>query len=169
MTERDLDAVLAVQAECYGPAMNESRETVFARLRAFSHTAWMAQGEQGACAYLVAYESRVGRVTPLGGVFQRSESVDSLYLHDLAVSPRLKGQGVGRRLVEHALQQARQAGLPYSSLVSVQDSQAFWGSFGYEPWIELHPESQGALLSYGANACYMVRALDAAQAWVPAV
>ncbi|WBY03154.1 GNAT family N-acetyltransferase [Ramlibacter tataouinensis] len=159
MTEADLGAVLAIQAECYGPAMNETRETVLARLRAFPHTAWVAHDTQGACAYLVAYESRLGRVTALGGDFRRSERADSLYLHDLAVSPRAKGRGAGRLLVEQALQQARHAGLAHSCLVSVQDSQAFWRSFGYEPRLELPAESQPALQTYGPGACYMARAI----------
>lgn len=164
MTEADLPAMLAIQAQCYGPSMNESRETVLARLQAFPRTAWVAHDGQGACAYLVAYETRLGRVTPLGGRFRRSEHPDSLYLHDLAVSPRAKGRGVGRLLVDQALQQARHAGLAHSCLVSVQDSQPFWRSFGYEPWRGLQAQSQPALQTYGAGACYMARLVPAPSA-----
>ena len=96
MAEADMDAVLAVQAACYPPAMREAADVVRARLRASPDTVFVARDAQGVCAYLFAYPSRLGKVTPLGGRFSLPETPDTLYLHDLAVAPRAAGQGVAR-------------------------------------------------------------------------
>ena len=155
MAEADLDAALAVQAACYPPAMQEAADVVRARLRASPDTVLVARDEDGVCAYLFAYPSRLGKVTPLGGGFAVPETPDTLYLHDLAVSPRAAGQGVARRLVDAML--ARAGGLRHSALVSVQDSRRFWESLGYVPTAG----DLAALATYPAGALYMAKQLSA--------
>ncbi len=155
MAEADLDAVLAVQAACYPPAMQEAADVVRARLRASPDTVLVARDADGICAYLFAYPSRLGKVTPLGGHFTLPDTPDTLYLHDLAVAPRAGGQGVARRLVDTLL--ARAAGLRHSALVSVQDSRRFWESLGYAA----AAGDDVALATYPAGALYMARRLSA--------
>ena len=155
MAEADLDAVLAVQAACYPPAMQEAADVVRARLRASPDTVLVARDADGVCAYLFAYPSRLGKVTPLGGAFAVPEAPDTLYLHDLAVAPRVAGQGVARRLVDTML--ARAGGLRHSALVSVQDSRRFWESLGYLP----AAGDEAALATYPAGALYMTKRLSA--------
>ncbi len=155
MAEADLDAVLAVQAACYPPAMQEAADVVRARLRASPGTVLVARDADGVCAYLFAYPSRLGKVTPLGGEFAVSAMPDTLYLHDLAVAPRAAGQGVARRLVDAML--ARAGGLRHSALVSVQKSRRFWESLGYTR----AGGDPGALATYPAGALYMTKRLSA--------
>ncbi|KGF81792.1 hypothetical protein IA69_11090 [Massilia sp. JS1662] len=155
MTEADLDAVLAVQAACYPPAMQEAADVVRARLRASPDTVLVARDAAGVCAYLFAYRSRLGKVTPLGGHFALPDAPDTLYLHDLAVAPRAAGQGVARRLVEAML--VRAGGLRHSALVSVQDTRRFWESLGYLP----AAGDPAALATYPDDALYMARRLSA--------
>jgi ribosomal protein S18 acetylase RimI-like enzyme len=101
MREDDLDAVLAVQAACYPPAMQEAAAVV------------------------------LGKVTPLDAPFALPEAPDTLYVHDLAVAPRALGRGLARRLLAQLLDGARARGLRHSALVSVQGSQGFWAGLGY--------------------------------------
>jgi predicted N-acetyltransferase YhbS len=155
LTETDLDAVLAVQAACYPPAMQEAAEVVRARLRASPDTVLVARDAQGVCAYLFAYPSRLGKVTPLGGHFALPDAPDTLYLHDLAVAPRAAGQGVARRLVAALL--ARAGGLRHSALVSVQDSRPFWESMGYAA----AAGDASALATYPTDAQYMTKRMSA--------
>jgi predicted N-acetyltransferase YhbS len=155
MAEADLDAVLAVQAACYPPPMQEAADVVRARLRASPDTVLVARDADGVCAYLFAYPSRLGKVTPLGGDFSLPATPDTLYLHDLAVAPRAAGQGVARRLVDAML--ARAGGLRHSALVSVQDSRRFWESLGYMP----AAGDAAALATYPADALYMSKRLSA--------
>ena len=119
----------------------------------------MAEDDEGVCAYLFAYRSRVGKVTPLDGEFQPHAEADCLYLHDLAVSRRASGRGIGPALVRKNLEQARAHQLRYSALVSVQESEAFWSRLGYAAQTELEPPQASNLASYQIPAVYMVRAL----------
>jgi predicted N-acetyltransferase YhbS len=155
MAPADLDAVLAVQAACYPPPMQEAADVVRARVHASPDTVLVARDGDGVCAYLFAYPSRLGKVTSLGGEFSVPQTPDTLYLHDLAVAPRAAGQGIARRLVDAML--ARAGGLRHSALVSVQDSRRFWESLGY-----LRADGDvAALATYPADAVYMTKRLSA--------
>jgi GNAT superfamily N-acetyltransferase len=129
--ESDLAAVLAVQAACYPPAMQEPADVVLERMRAAPGTVLVARAGGRVEAYLFGYPSQRGKVTPLGGAFALAPDADTLYLHDLAVAPRAAGQGIARRLVARLLEHGARRGLVYSALVSVQDSRRFWESLGY--------------------------------------
>lgn len=159
MRPDDLAAVLAVQAACYPPAMQEAAAVVRARLRAANDTCLVAHDDGGVCAYLFAYPGRLGKVTPLGAEFAPRLDADTLYLHDLSVAPRALGRGLARRLVGQLLDGARSHGLRSSALVSVQDSAAFWQAFGYHAVEPDCPQARAALASYPGGARYMVRVL----------
>nr|WP_314538905.1 GNAT family N-acetyltransferase [uncultured Massilia sp.] len=155
MRDDDLDAVLAVQADCYPPPMREAADVVLARRRAAPATAIVACAGADVCGYLFAYPSVHGKVTPLGGAFALPEAPDTLYLHDLAVAPRALGQGVARRLVDRMHGIGAQQGLTHAALVSVQDSRRFWEGFGYV----VAAGDAAALASYPPGALYMARPL----------
>lgn len=159
MQEPDIPAVLSIQETCYATDMHEEEAVIRARLHAFPDLAWVAEDALGVCAYLFAYRSRVGKVTPLDGEFKRHDEPDCLYLHDLAVASRAAGKGIGPALARHNLQQARAQKLRYCALVSVQDSHGFWSRLGYVPHAELDPPQAGHLASYRSPAVYMVREL----------
>lgn len=159
MTQDDLSAVVCVQAECYPAAMQEAESTLRERLRLAPDSAWVAEDDGGVCAYLVGYRSRLGKVTPLGALFDVAESADTLYLHDLAVSNRCKGRGIGTALVRRAGQKAADEGLAYSALVSVQGSRGFWERLGYLVWDGLEPVQLAHLKTYPGPSWYMVRNL----------
>ena len=157
----DLDAVMAVQAACYPPSMQEPRAVVEARLLAAAASCAVAcDGEgDGVCAYLFAYPSRLGAVTDLGAPFAPAPQPDTLYLHDLSVAPRAHGRGLARALVEHLLAAGREQGLRHAALVSVQDSASFWAGFGFRPAPATGPGSGVGLATYPGAAVYMARAL----------
>lgn len=157
--EHDIAAVLAIQAESYSEQLLESAAIIRQRLASFPDLAWVAEDGEGVCAYLFGYRSRSGLVTPLDGSFAEPETADCLYLHDLAVSRRAGGRGIGPALVQRLLEQGRASRLRYSALVSVQDSQSFWSRQGYAEHTELDARQQHNLESYGVPAVYMVKSL----------
>lgn len=159
MRRNDLAAVLEVQAACYPPEMREAEAVVLARMAAAADTCIVATDRGGVCAYLFAYPSRLGAVTPLGAGFDVAHEPDTLYLHDLALAPRVHGRGLARRLVEHLLEHARGAGIEASSLVSVQDTAAFWTALGYVETGVDGPQARAALATYPGVARYMTRRL----------
>jgi len=157
MREDELDAVLAVQALCYPPSMQEPAAVVLARLRTAPTTTLVA-GEGGTVrAYLFAYPSRLGRITPLAAPFVPAPLPDTLYLHDLAVAPQALGRGLGRRLVQRLLDGAAACGLRHAALVSVQDTRRFWEGLGFQ--VDGARPRCEALASYPGGAVYMTRHL----------
>jgi predicted N-acetyltransferase YhbS len=158
MTEQDLHGVLAVQAACYPASMQEPAAVVLARLRAAPSTALVARDPDGICAYVFAYPSALGRITPLNAGFTPAPDADTLYVHDLAVHPRAHGQGLGRRLAQTLFDTARGLGLAHGALVAVLDAHAFWKNLGFS---ETSPgQGAAALASYPGEALYMCRRID---------
>jgi GNAT superfamily N-acetyltransferase len=160
MREDDLPGVLALQAACYPPAMQEPGAVVLARLRAAPASTLVALNDTaGVCAYVFAYPSRRGRITALHAGFVPAPDADTLYIHDLAVDPRVHGRGLGRRLAQALLDGARGRGLRHAALVAVLDARPFWESLGFA--ITDPGEGSGILASYPGTAVYMSRLLNA--------
>lgn len=154
----DLPAVARIQALAYPAGFIEDDATLRERLLAHPDTAWVACAAGQAAAYLVAYRSVLGKITPLAAPFAPSAQANCLYLHDLAVHPAYSGQGLGPRLVRHALQVGAR-GMAWSALVSVQASQPFWQALGYQN----HPLTGAAqrqnLATYPGQGVYMAQSL----------
>lgn len=160
MQVSDLSAVARIQALAYPAAFLEEDATLRDRLSAHAETAWVACSSGKIAAYLVAYRSLLGKVTPLGGQFAPNAQANCLYLHDLAVHPDCIGQGLGPRLVQHALHAATQ-GMAWSALVSVQSSQPFWQALGYQSQPLEDAGQRQNLATYSGPAVYMVQRLAA--------
>lgn len=161
MTLSDLPAVLDIQRACYGEGFLEGADVIAQRLRSPANLSCVAAGAGATVfAYLAAYRSRPGKLTPLHGDFEAVAQPDTLYLHDMAVVPSAKGQGLAQLLVEHLWALGRSEGLACTALVSVQGSQAFWARLGYQASVLADPVQQLHLDSYGTGASYMVRRLE---------
>ena len=156
MTEQDLPAVLAVQAACYPPAIQEPAAVVLARLRVAPRTSLVTADAGGICAYVFAYPSRLGAVTPLGARFGPAPDADTLYVHDLAVAPRALGRGLARGIVTALLERVSSLDLPHAALVAVQDSRRFWEGQGFAPE-DAGEAGVRALATYPGGALYMAR------------
>ena len=150
----DLSDLLAVQLACYGEGFVESGEVFARRLASPANCSLVLEQGGAVCAYLAAYRSVRGKVTPLHGDFEAAAEPDTLYLHDMAVLPAHVGQGLAHALLQPLWGQARAEGLRHSALVS-----AYWQRQGYA----LHPlqnaTQQARLASYGDGAVYMMRTL----------
>ena len=151
----DIDAVLAIQSQCYGQGILEPRAVYERRLRAQAHCCLGAARDGRLQAYLAAYWSRPGAITPLHGDFAHYADASVLYLHDMAVAPEAKGQGAARALLAAARSLARQRNIRRTALVSVQGSQAYWQGLGYAARPVADALQQQHLRTYGAEAVYM--------------
>jgi predicted N-acetyltransferase YhbS len=155
MQADDVPGMLAVQAECYPPHMNEPASVLLARWQACGDTAWVACDPKGqVVAYLVGYWSRWGKVSPLGQAFQHAAEPEVLYLHDLAIGLAVRGQGAAQALVAVARQACQAAGLQGMTLVSVNGSLAFWQRMGWAV-MALDAVGQAALATYADDAVHM--------------
>ena len=156
LLEADVDAVLQIQTQCYGADFVEPREVFARRLQVAGQCSWAAVQGDEVLAYLAAYWSRPGAITPLNGEFADYADASVLYLHDMAVSPTAAGQGLARRMVDAAKTMARQRGVMRTALVSVQGSQAYWERQGYAVEIVKNAMHRQHLATYGPDALYMV-------------
>ena len=120
-----LPGLLAVQRACYGDDLVESAEVFARRLASSANCSLVLEMDGKVCAYLAAYHSEHGKVTPLQGDFETVAAPghsDTLYLHDLAVLPQLTGRGFAQALLAPLHAQAVAFGLQRAALVSVQGS-----------------------------------------------
>jgi len=152
LTAADAPSLVRVQAACYGPALLESQALYARRLASPAQQCSLGVRADGDAllAYLAAYWSVRGAVTPLHGDFKAREEADTLYLHDMAVLPAQAGRGLAQALLQAASRAARARGVYRAALVSVQGTEAFWRRQGFAP----APAPPG-LDSYGAGALYM--------------
>lgn len=160
LSATDVEALLHIQTVCYGSDFLETRAVFAQRLECLHHCS-IGVVRQGTAmptlrAYLAAYWSNRGKITPLNGVFTApAPGAQVLYLHDMSVLPELAGQGIARHLMQQLCQQARDRGLREAALVSVQGSQAYWEHQGFCV-ATLHDAQQlKHLQTYGEGACYM--------------
>ena len=161
MQSADLRAVVRLQDHCYAEWFYEAPQVVSQRLMLYPQSCWVAVYQDKIWGYLFSYPSKLSHINPLGAEFGQYEQANCLYLHDLAVSPDARGQGVATALLQTAQAYARTLELSYLTLVAVQNSAAFWQQqhFTLEPALPL--SAQQALATYGDKAVYLARALAA--------
>lgn len=155
----DLADLLAVQLACYGEGFVESGDVFARRLASPANCSLVLDQGGKVCAYLAAYRSVRGKVTPLHGDFVVVPAADTLYLHDMAVLPTCAGQGLARALLAPLWERAVQEGLRHTALVSVQGSQGYWARHGYAEQVLQDAVQRQRLATYGEGATYMVRRL----------
>lgn len=156
----DLAAIMAIQRECYPTVLREDRLTIEERMAVAAEYCWVAEDEHGIAAYLFAYPSMLGKITPFDGAFRIAREGDTLYFHDLAVLKRAAGSGLGSNLVDIALASAAAQGFAHSALVAVQDSSSFWKRLGYLEYGELTEPEQENLRTYPSTPVYMARPIQ---------
>ena len=162
LTVDELPGLLAVQHACYGEGCIEGAEVFARRLASPANCSLVLERDGQVCAYLAAYRSALGKVTPLHGDFEAVPQADTLYLHDMAVLPACAGQGLAQALLKSVWDHAMAQGLRHTALVSVQGSQTYWERHGYAQRPLVDAAQRDRLASYGAGAVYMARAMVAA-------
>ncbi|KAL4774446.1 acyl-CoA N-acyltransferase [Aspergillus nidulans var. acristatus] len=78
------------------------------------------------------------------------------YIHDVAVLPGLRGQGLAAQGIGRLLEVAAAKGFSRTCLVSVYGTGAFWGRFGFRPEV-VGEELKEKLRGYGDGAVYLTR------------
>lgn len=158
MTQADLGLVLAIQQRSYPSAYHEPLAAFENKLRRSPGSAWLAVSGEDTLAYLVTLPVDEAHFPALHAAsWSPAPQAKWLYLHDLAVDPAHRGSGAGQRLVEQAFEHARALGLEGLALVAVQSSQPYWERQGFQAREPGHATLRETLLSFGDEACFMVR------------
>ena len=157
LTLLDLDGLMQVQEACYGAQYMEGSAVYQDRIAHSAQCSLVAVQGDTVLAYLAAYPSSLGKITPLHGAFGAVQTPDTLYLHDMAVRPDCEGQGLASALLNALWRHAQSWSPRYTALVSVQGSQDYWQRKGYALHTALSAHDAAALRGYGDDAVYMAQ------------
>ena len=120
MTINDYDGVYALWVNTPGMGLNavdDSREGIEKYLRRNPTTSFIAQdGDRIVGVIMAGHDGRRG------------------YIHHTAVLPAYRGQGLGRRLVEYAMQALDEEGIQKVALVVFSENETgnvFWEKMGF--------------------------------------
>ncbi len=160
MEEKDLKAVIEIQAELFTSDLQEDISLLRRKCELFPEGCWVVKSEGKVIGYLVSHPWLLS-CPPMLGTYIESlpKAPDCLYLHDIGVVPRMAGKGVGREVIMKFKEFAGQKGYTVISLVAAMNTYEFWKKYKFGE-IRLDPKKQQSLVEhYGSQACYMTTAL----------
>ena len=158
MTVADLAAVEAI-ADAVHVAFPEDAAIPRERLALFPAGCRIAEDDAGTVGYCVAHPWRLGRVPPLDTLLGAIPAdADCLYIHDVAILPRGRGDGLGSTLCPMLVDVARAHRLATLALTAVSGSAPFWRRNGFSAVVSDALATK--LRSYGEGAIYMTRPVD---------
>lgn len=156
IADADWDVIAAMEARAYTElGLTEGRVALRSRADASPDTCFVLDVGARPAGYLLALpyppfaypdlERTEEPTTPA----HRPRS--NLHLHDIVVAERLRGRGLGQRLLDHLLLTAQARGFERISLIAVGRSERFWSARGFTAHPGIAPGG------YGADAVYMSR------------
>ena len=155
MAQPDLVSVERV-GDAVHPDYPEDAAIIAERLRLYPAGCLVLDGDKGIQGYAVAHPWLFGRPpllnTQLGQLPVRA---DTFYIHDLALTPEVRGGGLGTKAVNLLTYQAQLDAFMSMSLVAVDSSPGFWRRHGFEV---TEQEATRTALSTYEGAVFMARA-----------
>lgn len=160
MTGYDMAAVAEI-AGIVHPGFFESTEVLAERQSLYRNGAYLLEVNERPAGYVLSHPWRMGILPTLNTLLgSLPEDADTYYIHDLALLPMARRVGAARFIIDALAKHAMALGFPTLSLVSVNNSQAYWERQGFAV-VDI-PELFPKLLSYEPEARLMVRPLQAA-------
>jgi GNAT superfamily N-acetyltransferase len=155
MTEDDLDRVAEIATIGF-PNHFEGRPMFANRLALNPAGCFALQTPDGLEGYIIAYPWRAEAAPVLNTMIEAiPEAAEVIYLHDLVLTPAVRGQGWSKPAVQAVVDLAKAGGWATVALVAVNDAVDFWRGHGFE--VRQTPEMAAKLASYGSDARYMTR------------
>ncbi|MDC0610180.1 GNAT family N-acetyltransferase [Vibrio sp.] len=123
--------ILSVQNSVYKEVPPEQLNVLKCKWETSPESCFVYNIDGTVCAYLLAHGWDRQSPPKLHTLLPDDTAGSSLFLHDLAVSPEVNGQGIGSKMVQHLITKAKSMGFTRIRLVSVQDSYSFWHKLGF--------------------------------------
>ncbi|MCG9915101.1 MAG: GNAT family N-acetyltransferase [Phenylobacterium sp.] len=155
MTPQDLDAVLALQANGYPPALHDSADAFLSRMALAPDLNLVAYLGDGLAGYLVSHPWDAGAPPPVDARLTPPDLAACWYVHDLSVADSARGLGLGLRLLRQGRDRAMALGLRRSELVAVEGAGEFWRRLGWIPPSPISQDLAAKVASYGPAAAFM--------------
>ncbi len=128
----DWPSIARIQAESYPREVLESLESLQSHWHVSESTCLIAEVQGAVVGYILSHPWIKGKIPPLNEIYSSlPANCDSLFIHDLALSPPFRGTGLGDELVRAVFEAGSALGLTHLSLISVQGSSGYWKRFGF--------------------------------------
>lgn len=155
MGARDLPAVMALATTMH-PGCPERADVLDERRRLCPAGCLIlpdAWGKPG--GYALSHPWRMDRPPALDTYLRRlPRRADCWYLHDIAISPALRGRGAMHDALRILTRHARDQGVEWMTLMAAEGARPVWAHMGFEPMTDIPADITA---SYGADACPMRR------------
>lgn len=153
--ENNWTGILGIQDEAYQEIGPEELDVLKSKQSASPETCFVCVSDkEDVLGYLLAHQWAADEPPKLFEPLPDIENSDSLYLHDMAVGSRSKGQGLGRSMMAELLKVAALKGVKRITLVAVQGSDSFWSLLGFKAITGTH-----ICPSYGKDSVLMEKRL----------
>jgi GNAT superfamily N-acetyltransferase len=155
LTLCDLDACVAIECVCYPEAVCEGHAVFACKLAHHAEGCWAAvDASDQVLGYALSLPACAADcpIELSSSSHPSSVTADTLYLHDVAVSPAAQGRGIGRILFQRTVEHARACGVPSITLTAVCGAWAHWTRRGFVPCTEHSKAALERLASYPAEA-----------------
>lgn len=161
MTAGDIAALLAIADNCH-PDHPEDEAVFRERLHLFPNGCSVLRNGHRIAGYMICHPYPLGMPVPLNGrLGSLPRDADALYIHDLAIDPGMRGQGLATSAVARARNLACALKLNRMALVAINGSVPFWERHGFASVDEA--ALTRLLIGYGQAGTYMVS--KPANAW----
>ncbi|KDE21449.1 GCN5 family acetyltransferase [Acetobacter aceti 1023] len=159
MTPDDLAGVMALTAHVH-PDYVEDQAVFEERLKLAPDGCFSLAREKQVLGYLISHPWQGFVSPPLNTLLHAlPDKADSWYIHDLALSPTVRGQGFAQQALVLAEQAARGQNLPILLLTSTCYAIGFWQKMGFAEAPTSKTE-QAVLASYDAQARLLYRTIN---------
>lgn len=151
ITDAHWPQIETIQAAAYYDVVPEAMAVLRSKWRASPDTCFVAVDHQHRCVgYLLSHPWQGEQPPKLDTEIAGSITATELFIHDLAIAPPARGQGIAAALFQRVLDTAIEKGFAALFLVAVQNSQAYWHNAGFT-------QKHGYAVpdSYGDGACLM--------------
>jgi predicted N-acetyltransferase YhbS len=153
MTENHIPGVMRVADEIH-PELLEHEPAFRERLSLFPKGCMVLVDGEEVGGYVVSFPVRHGKLPALNAVLgEIPQDADQYYLHDIAVLPALRGQGVAGDAIRQILELAKQ--YPTTCLISVYGTVPYWHRFGFVRG-PVDAAMEEKLRGYGPGATYLI-------------
>lgn len=151
ITECSWRGILEIQDAAYHEIASEELDVLKSKQFLSPETCFVCISEKDEIlGYLLAHPWNGSEPPKLYEPLLDSERSDSLYLHDMAVSSRSKGQGIGSSMMAKLIEVAKLKCIKRINLVAIQGADSFWSMHGFKVIKE-----SSICSSYGDNAVLM--------------
>lgn len=154
LTLADLQAALALQAECYPPAIWDGEAAFASRIIHAPDWCWTIDTGGEMDAYLISHPWP-SMSPPAPDTILPAATGDCWYIHDLSVAPRVRGEGLARSLLAACLDANPE--ISRSELVAIPGAAPVWRRLGWSPVSSLSDVLEAKVAAYGAGSTYMAR------------